>query len=600
MALLFPTSRRRTRLLTTFLAATALVAACADGSKSPVAPELPGPGPAQTALKPVAFIADIDRINGTVKITAPSSSTVEGAQLGLAGALGLPDLSLLGGEAVRLIPSNFQASAVGAFTPGKVRVQFDIVIENKLPGINFITPTWPTPPAPGVILVPLETHVTTTPGGVTGGDGNEVIVELPSYGLVEPSIDWSGTGTAGSGAPFSFFNDTNCGLATSNDCFRWEAYTSPVLSAPSTSEARNIGFDIDPTVGQFRARMIVAADLAPSAPAEPATIQGSITSPARGALEGVTVNVQGGYSDASDASGAYSITGVAPGTRTITLSTLPGGCTTPAAQSVAVGAGDVIVSNFSVDCTGLPGTISGVVRRSNDNSVLSGVTVVASGGGSDATDAAGAYSIAGVPAGSGTLSVTGAPAECSAISEPYTLVSGGSITEDLTLACTAPPQPGYAYRATWTSLPGNEYALELRIDMRTFNRADIDDITTGAATGDPLTGAHMIVQYDATRLAYVPPPADESRTEAPTAPSISAAPTVNASTPGQVNVLNSTTTLKTGDLGIVRLVFARVAGSSAGSVTTVTSLQSAASRSGGVTRDITADVRINEGTLVLP
>ena len=155
-------------------------------------------------------------------------STIDGAQLGLADALGLPDLSLLGGEAVRLIPSNFQASAVGAFIPGKVRVQFDIVIENKLPGINFITPTWPTPPSPGVILVPLEQVVTTTPGGVTGGDGNEVIVELPSYGLVEPSIDWSGAGTAGSGAPFSFFNDTNCGLATSNDCFRWEAYTSPV------------------------------------------------------------------------------------------------------------------------------------------------------------------------------------------------------------------------------------------------------------------------------------------------------------------------------------------------------------------------------------
>lgn len=594
MDLLFSTGRRRTRLLTTsFLAASALIAACSEGSKSPVAPQLPGPGPTQTALKPVAFVADIDRIKGTVKITAPASSTVDGAQLGLAEALGLPDLSLLGGEAVRLIPSNFQASAVGAFTPGKVRVQFDIVIENKLPGISFITPTWPAPPAPGVILVPLEQVVTTTPGGVTGGDGNEVIVELPSYGLVEPSIDWSGTGTAGSGAPFSFFNDTNCGLATSNDCFRWEAYASPVLSAPSTSEARNIGFDIDPTVGQFRARMIVAADLAPSEPPEAATVQGAITSPVRGALSDVIVNIQGGYTGTSDASGNYSIGGVAPGTRTITLSALPAGCTAPAPRSVAVGAGDVITSNFSVDCTGLAGTISGVVRRSNDNSVLSGVTVSASGGGSDATDAAGAYSIAGVPAGSGTLSVSGAPAECSAISEPYTLPSGGSITEDLTLSCTDAPLPGYAYSTTWSSLGGGEYALELRIDMRTFNRADITDITTSGVTGDPLTGAQVSINYDGSRLAY-------DRFESMSAPSITTQ-SVNGSTSGTVSIISAVTGGGvTGNVGFARLIFTRVAASPAGTVTTATTLQAASSRSDGATVNITADVRVNEGSIILP
>ena len=368
----------------------------------------------------MAFIADVNLRTGVVRITPPSSATINGAELGLAAdALGLPDLSLLGGEAVRLIPSNFLASAVGAHIPGRIRVTFDVIIENKLPGINFITPTWPTPPAPGVILVPLEQIVTTTPGGATGGDGNEIIVELPSYGQVVPSIDWNGTGVSGSGSPFSFFNDADCGLATSNDCFRWEAYGSPVFAAPATSEARSIGFDLDPTVGQFRARMILAADLAPSAPVTPATIAGSVTSPARGPLNGVVVNVQGGFSDASDATGAYSIGGVAPGTRSVTLSALPGGCTAPAARSIAFASGGSYTENFSVDCSGLPGTISGVVRRSNDNSVLAGVTVVASAGGSDATDAGGAYSIVGAAAGSGTLSVTGAPSECSPISEPY-------------------------------------------------------------------------------------------------------------------------------------------------------------------------------------
>lgn len=593
MALL-PTSGRRTRLLaTSLLAATTAMAACSDEAKSPAGPQLPGPGGPALALKPVAFIADVDLRKGTVRITAPSINTMDGANLGLAESLGLPDLSLLGGEAVRLIPSNFQASAVGAFVPGRVRVTFDVVIENKLPGINFITPTWPTPPAPGVILVPLEQVVTTTPGGVTGGDGNEVIVELPSYGQVLPSIDWNGTGTAGSGAPFSFFNDADCSLATSNDCFRWEAYTSPVLSAPATSEARNIGFDLDPTVGQFRARMIVAADLAPSAPASPATIQGAITSPARGALSGVTVNVQGGYTGLSDAAGNYSVTGVAAGTRTITLSTLPSGCTAPAPRTVAVASGAIIVSSFSVDCTGLPGTISGVVRRSNDASVLAGVTVTASGGGSDATDAAGAYSIGGVPAGSGTLSISGAPAECSAVSEPYTLPSGGSITEDITMSCTAPPVPGYQYRATWASLPAGEFALELRIDMTTFNRADIADVTTSGVTGDPLTGAQVTVAYDASRLVY-------DRFEAVSAPSITTQ-SVNGATAGSVAVISAVSgSGPTGNVGFARLIFRRVAGSPAGTVSTATTMQAASSRTGTTTVSITADVRINEGSIALP
>lgn len=594
MALL-STSGRRTRLLaTSLLTATAVMAGCSD-DKSPVGPQLPGPDGPAAALKPVAFVADVNLRTGTVRITAPSSSTIDGAQLGLAEGSDLPDLSLLGGEAVRLIPSNFQASAVGAFVPGKVRVQFDIVIENKLPGINFITPTWPTPPAPGVILVPLEQIVTTTPGGVTGGDGNEVIVELPSYGQVVPSIDWNGSGAAGSGAPFSFFNDADCGLATSNDCFRWEAYTSPVLSAPATSEARNIGFDIDPTVGQFRARMIVAADLAPSAPAEPATISGTITSPARGPLSGVSVNVQGGYIGSSDAAGNYSIGAVAPGTRSITLSALPSGCTAPAPVSVAVGPGASITQNFSVDCTGLPGTISGVVRRSNDASVLAGVTVTASGGGSDVTDAAGAYAITGVAAGSGTLSVSGAPAECSAISEPYSLPSGGSITEDLTLSCTAPPLPGYQYRATWTSLGGGEFALDLRIDMTTFNRADITDVTTSGVSGDPLTGAQVTIAYDGTRLAF-------DRFEGASAPSITTQ-SVNGSTPGSVAVISAVSGLgPTGNVGFARLIFTRVPSSPAGTVSTATTLQAASSRTGSpaVTVNITADVRVNEGSIALP
>ena len=587
-----PQSRRTTRQLATsvLLFTAAAIAACSGNEKSPVGPQLPGGG-AAASFKPLAFTADVNLRTGAVRISAPNTSTLDAPSLSLAGAGG-PDLSLLGGEAVRLIPTNFQASAVGAFIPGKVRVTFDIVIENKLPGIKFITPTWPTPPSTGVILFPLEQVVTTTPGGVTGGDGNEVIVELPSYGQVVPSIDWSGNGAAGSGAPFSFFNDADCGLATSNDCFRWEAYDLEILPAPATSSVRSVGFDLDPTVGQFRARMVVAADLAAAGVVAPGTIEGTVQSPARGPLSGVSVDISGGFQGSTSGTGTYSVATVAPGTRTVSLSNLPSGCTAPAAQTVGVGSGSTNTVNFSVNCTGLPGSISGVVRRSNDNSLLTGVTVTATGGASDLTDAAGAYSLSGVPAGSGTLTVTGAPAECSASTTPFSLASAGSIVVDITVTCTAPAVPMYQYSSTWSDLGGGLIALDVRVDMRTLDRADIPNVTTSGVTGDPLTGVQMSVSYDATKLTF-------NSSEAPASPFVSGDPTSNGSTAGIVSVLAGGTTLRTGNMGVVRILFNRVAGST-GSVSTVTNLIAASSRAGAVDVDIRTSINVTEGTFILP
>ena len=74
-----------------------------------------------------------------------------------------------------------------------------------------------------------------------------------------PSVDWKGDGTPGSGAPFNSLNDTGC-PAGSNDCYRYEAYPSPVTPG-ATSLSRTVGFDIDPTVGNVSAKIIVAANL---------------------------------------------------------------------------------------------------------------------------------------------------------------------------------------------------------------------------------------------------------------------------------------------------------------------------------------------------
>ncbi|MBP7548943.1 MAG: carboxypeptidase regulatory-like domain-containing protein [Gemmatimonadaceae bacterium] len=584
---------RVTRRIATALTGFAALFAAACAGEKPASPVLPE-SPVVTQFKPLSFIADVDTRTRSVRITAPSVSTANAPTLSI-GGVEAPALSLLGGEAVRIVPiaGSYNASLPGAFEPNRIRVTFNVLIENKLPGISFITPTWPVAPAAGVILFPLDYAVTTTSGGVTGGDGNEVIVELPSRGQVTSSPEWDG-------APYSFFNDADCSLATSNDCFRWQAFDAAILPQ-STSRIETIGFDMDASVGQFRVRMIAAADLAPAGPIVPGTVAGSVTSPVRGALENVTVSVSGNGSDATDATGAYSVGGVNPGTRTVSVSNLPAGCSAVADQSVSVASGATTTANFSVTCTGLPGVIGGIVTRDYDGAPLANVTVTSSTGGSDVTDAAGAYSIAGVAAGAGTLSIGAVAGEtCSPLAPvAYSLPSGGTVTSDIVVDCQAPLAPGYQYNTTWTALPGNQVQLDIRVDMRTFDNAAITNVTTGGAlggTGDPLVGIQLSFTYDASRLTFV-----EEQTALMGAPRISSGPTVNGGVAGQVSLLTGTvgTTFFTGNVAVARIIFDRVPGAT-GSVGTTTTITAANSRSGGVNQSILANIVNTEGTFVLP
>ncbi len=586
------------RLTTAILAVGTLFTTACASEKAVTTPNLPGNAPV-SQFKPLAFTADIDLRTGKVVIAAPASGANKDAPTLSVGGSESPNLSLLGGEAVRLVPSNYTASAVGAFTPNKIRVTFDVSIENKLPGVKFITPTWPVPPASGVILFPLDYTVTTTPGGVTGGDGNVVIVEQPSYGGIEPSIDWNGTRTAGSGAPFNFFNDAVCTAGVSSDCFRWEAFDLEIL--PLTGSARQtIGFDIDASVAQFRTRMIVAADLAPAAAVAPGTISGTVSSPARGLLSGVVATVSSGQTGTTSAAGTYSIAAVNAGSRTVTLSNLPAGCTAPAAVTVSVASGANSVVDFTnVVCTGLPGTISGTIRSNQGNTPIAGATVSASNGGgapvTAVTSATGTYTLANVASGAGTITLSTLPAGCTSGSTAYTLTSGGTTTVNVTASCPVVVGPGYQYNTTWSNIAGGIVALDVRIDMRTFNDPAIADLTLAGFTSDPLTGAQVSIAYDATKLTFV--------SDDPIAtPRITAAPTVNGSTPGVINVLSGATGNGfAGNVGVVRILFTRAAGGTTGAtVGTTTTIQAATSRNAGATVNILPNVVNTEGTYVLP
>lgn len=416
------------------LAALLLLLGC-ESQLRDLGPELPVEPPA-TGYARAAFLAKVDLRARKVTIIAPAPTD---SLVRRAPGAGAPEFSLVGGDAVLLTTSNFSASPVGAFLPGKVRVTFDVAVSNRLNLVELIGPTdFPAPPpgTSGPLLFPYDIAVATTSGGVSGNGGNDVIVVLPGAGLVAPSVDWDG-------APYNFFNDTSC--VGGNDCYRWEEFAGPVAPG-TTSGSRRVGFDIDATVGQFTARIILAADVQNIASNLPGSVQGSISSSTLGPLGGVTVLARvSGSSAISDLSGAFALTGLPPGMDTLVLSAVPAFCTVPAPQPVMILPGAVTSLTLNLTCSppALVGTITGSITLSSGGTAP-GVGVVVTPGGFPAepvvvTDAFGSYTVSAVDVGDGTgvLDLSGLPSGCSGpTSLGYTgLTNGGTLVRDIVLNC---------------------------------------------------------------------------------------------------------------------------------------------------------------------
>ena len=355
-----------------FLAAMTLSACIEEQPTAPRSPLLPPEPPDNPQILSASWRMDVNRVKRTIKITPPAGQQIDKLQKQIIAdyfgvAPGSPDLSILAGDVIEIVtPGTLTSSAVGAFIPGQVRTTFNVAIRNKLSAVNIITPTFPAPPAgtSGVILFPFQITVTETPGQTTtGGDGTEVLVELPNRGLVAPSVDWDV-------APFNFFNDTGCGPG-STDCYRSETFLSltgtPVVQGGATSQSRVIGFDHDPTVSQFRVRMILAGDLQDATPNTPPTANangpyaGNIGSPITLSSAGSTdpdgtisayawdLDNDGAFDDAAVANPSYTCT--APtGAKTIHLrvtdnrgatatATATVNCAAPANQAPVASAG---------------------------------------------------------------------------------------------------------------------------------------------------------------------------------------------------------------------------------------------------------------------
>ena len=467
--------RRASAALAAVLAIAASACSSGESATAPTeGPTLPGSPIQVPVLRQSAFVFDVDVRNGRVRVTEPGAPVLRGGK----GSNG-QNLSILSNDVIAVQTSNFFASPVGAITPNRIRVYFDVTINNKLGNVELITPTFPTAPAgqSGVLLFPFSTNVLTTSGGA-GASGNEVLVELPSNGNVNPSPDWNGNASPDQasfpalpgvgGNPFNFFNDGSCTAAPPaggvSDCFRYETFGP--IPAGATSTARRVGFDIDGSVGQFRARLIVAADLR-SGIAPTGTVAGIVSSPQRGPLSGVSVQVSGVANPlVTDAAGAFSTSvGIGPRSVTILTATLPAGCTTitPAnGQSVTVNGGATATQNYSVTCTAATGTVSGTITRAGTGTQsLTGITVrvnpdavglvdVTSGVAGTAGSVTYSATVpigSGAGAGAGVVSLENLPTDC-AVTAPaagtaaYTgLTLGGTQVASFTVTCTPPPPP---------------------------------------------------------------------------------------------------------------------------------------------------------------
>src|SRR5262245_517165 len=482
--------------------ATIALSACSTESPVGAAPELPGNPPIPAQYRSAAFIMEVNAGKRTVKVTAPTSTIrTPSGQLAVDGKLGIdgsPNYSLLGADVIEVTTNNFVAGAVGAAVPGKVLITFDVTVNNRLPGIQLTTPTFPTPPSgvTGVQLFPFEISVTTTSGSATG-TGNEVIVQSPRFGAVVPSNDWNG-------APHNFFNDIGC-TATSNDCFRYESFGT--IAPLGASTAQTVGFLIDPTVGDFRVKMIVAGDLQSTTTPNPGTISGTVQSPQLGPLNNVTVNVSGGFTGTTGATGAYSIANVATGSRTVSLANLPAGCVAPAAQTVTVASGGTSTANFTVTCQVPTGTISGTVSSSLGGGIA-GATVTVTPTGSGAlpaatTSGAGAYSVANVPTvpNAGKITLGNLPAGFTNQGpRPYTGLTTPGLTVNITVTCQAAAVT-YPLTATWGAITpggttGRTVSLDIAINMGAApGRPDVN-----GAGADSLASLQMSVAYNGAAL----------------------------------------------------------------------------------------------------
>lgn len=281
----------------------------------------------------------------------------------------------------------------------------------------------------------------TSGSGAPTNQSPTAAITAPATGTVGTAVTFSGSGSRDSDGTIASYawNFGNGGAGTG-------VSASHTYSSAGTFAVRlTVTDDRGATATADHSIVISAAN------ATTGTVSGAVTS-AQGPVAGATVTVTGGGTATTSATGTYSIANVASGARTLTVSTLPSGCTAPAAQTVTVAAGATATVNFTVVCTtnATTGTVSGKVTQGAAGAGIAGVQVVLQPTGGTAlaavtTSADGSYTVSNVPigtgasAGAGSITLSALPATCTNPgSQSYTaLAAGGTVTKDIAVICQA-------------------------------------------------------------------------------------------------------------------------------------------------------------------
>jgi hypothetical protein len=192
--------------------------------------------------------------------------------------------------------------------------------------------------------------------------------------------------------------------------------------------ASKSGWSFDQTIN---ASLLCGAPPLPPPPTTTGSIAGLVTDANTGIpISGATASADTGENDTTDSVGAYVLTGVATGTRTVTLS-----ASGYDSMSPAILVEDGLTSTQDASLSPIPvgggvGTLKGTVL-SSDGSILSGVTVQLAGGPSGNTNKRGKYTVRNAPEGVQSVIATHASGESWAGS--VTIVAGATVTLNIEL-----------------------------------------------------------------------------------------------------------------------------------------------------------------------
>jgi len=212
----------------------------------------------------------------------------------------------------------------------------------------------------------------------------------------------------------------------------------------------------------------------------PGTITGTVTNASNAApIAGATVSYSGG-STTTNGSGSYTLSTVAEGSYTVTVSA--SGYTSQS-RSVSVGPGATATQNFALSAN--PGTITGTVTDATTGLAISGATVSYSGG-STTSNGSGQYMLSNVAPG--TYTVTAGASAYASQSQSVTVGAGQTVTANFGLRLAPLFSDGFesGTLSAWTSSTG------LTVQTATVHAG------TYAAEGSTINGTTYAVKHLST------------------------------------------------------------------------------------------------------